>query len=196
MTGRTHVAIAVTVAVAAGALGAPASASFVLASAAGALVPDLDNTESTLAAKAPILKLVHHIPGFRSHRGFTHSLAFALVVYFAVRLLTPEAGHLLALAASAGTFSHALSLMGRLMGGGVAPGLLLGLVSHDLADLANMRGVELLWPLPQRFRIGLFENTSVVERLVRYGVLAALVWWRWPLGIAAAVATEGVWLAL
>lgn len=196
MTGRTHVAIAVTAAVAAGALGAPASAAFVLASVAGALVPDLDNTESTLAAKAPILKLVHHIPGFRSHRGFTHSLAFALAAYAATRLLTPEAGHLLAIVANAGGFSHALSLTGRLMGGGVAPGLLLGLVSHDLVDLANMRGVQLLWPLPQRLRVGLFENTSVVERLVRYGVLAALVWWRWPLGIAAAVATEGVWLAL
>lgn len=139
---------------------------------------------------------MHHIPGFRSHRGFTHSLAFALAVYWTGRLLTPEAGYLLALAASAGAFSHALSLTGRLMGGGVAPGLLLGLVSHDLADLANMRGVQLLWPLPQRFRIGLFENKSVVERLVRYGVLAALLWWRWPLGIVAAVATEGVWLAL
>lgn len=44
MTGRTHVAIAVAAAVASGALGAPAPASFVLASTAGALVPDLDNT--------------------------------------------------------------------------------------------------------------------------------------------------------
>lgn len=196
MTGRTHVAIAVAAAVAAGALGAPASASFVLASAAGALLPDLDNTQSTLAAKAPILGLVHHIPGFRSHRGFTHSLIFALAVYWAVRLLMPEASHLVVLVASVGGFSHALLLTGRLIGGGVAPGLLLGLVSHDLADLANMRGVQILWPLPRRFRVGLFENTSVVERLVRYGVLAALLWWRWPLGIVATIATEGVWLAL
>jgi len=195
MTGRTHVAIAVAGALAAGVVGGPASGSFVLASAIGALIPDLDNTHSTLGSDAR-LGWVHKIPGLGNHRGFTHSLVFALAVYVLARVLAPGAEQLLIRAAAAGNFVPALSTMQHLLGAGVPAGLLLGLVSHDVSDLLNREGVQLLWPLPKRWALYLFASASLVDQLVRYSVLALLLAWRWPLGIGAVITTEALWFVL
>lgn len=195
MTGRTHVAIAVAAALAVGVLGGPQSGSFVLASAIGALVPDLDNAHSTLGTDAK-LGWVHKIPGFGRHRGFTHSLVFALAVYLVARVLAPGTDHLLIRAAAAGGFVPSMLAVRHLLGTGVPAGLLLGLVSHDLSDLVNREGVQLLWPLSRRWALYLFPNASVLERVLRYGVLALLLVWRWPVGVGAVITTEALWFVL
>jgi len=189
------VAIAVAGALAVGVVGGPVSGSFVLASAVGALIPDLDNTHSTLGRDAK-LGWVRRIPGFASHRGFTHSIVFALAVYAIARVLAPGAEHLLVRAAAAGNFVPALSTVQHLLGAGVPAGLLLGLVSHDVSDLLNREGVQLLWPVPKRWALYLFASASLVDQLVRYGVLALLLVWRWPLGVGAVITTEALWFVL
>lgn len=198
MTGRTHLALGVTSALAVGALGGPVSGAFVLASAVGALIPDLDNTKSSLAHESPghVLALVHRIPGFTSHRGFAHSVAFAAVLYVAARLLAPGADHLVSQGAQYGQFAHALAVLRGLLGSGVPAGLLLGMLSHDISDLANTMGVQLLWPLPRRFCLGLFPISSVLEPFVRYASLAVLLLWRWPVGLSAVLTVEGLWRVL
>ena len=198
MTGRTHLAVGVAGALAVGALGGPASGAFVLASAVGALVPDLDNGKSSLARESPghVLALVHRVPGFTSHRGFAHSLAFAFAVYLAARLLAPGADRLLSAAASAGHFGRTVAVLRGLLGSGVPAGLLLSMLSHDLSDLANTVGVQLLWPLPRRFCLALFPIDSLLERAVRYASLVVLLLWRWPVGLSAVVTVEGIWRLL
>jgi membrane-bound metal-dependent hydrolase YbcI (DUF457 family) len=195
VTGRTHLALGVASALVVGALGGPVSGAFVLASAVGALIPDLDTGKSSLAHESPghVLALVHRMPGFTSHRGFTHSLVFAVAVYLAARLLAPGADRLFGEAAQYGNFEHALVVLRALLGSGVPAGLLLGMLSHDISDLANTTGVQLLWPLRKRFCLGLFPINSVLEPFVRYASLVVLLLWRWPVGLSAVLTVEGLW---
>jgi membrane-bound metal-dependent hydrolase YbcI (DUF457 family) len=195
VTGRTHVALAVAAALVVGTAAGPVSGAFVLAAAVGSLVPDLDNAHSALGSQAR-LGWLHRVPGFTSHRGFAHSLACAAAAYALCRYLAPGADHLIAQAAAAGRFPAAWQAVRRLLGSGVAAGLAVGMVSHDLADLLNEKGVQLLWPLRRRWCLRLFPINSVPERVLRYGVLALLLAWRWPLGVAAVLTTEAVWFVL
>ena len=89
------------------------------------------------------------------HRGFTHSLAFALAV----------------------TLALALSLGKRRLREAVAYGL--AFASHGVLDFLTAKdggGVELLWPFAgERLRLGWWGLSEVPSRLPPAGVLRALV---------------------
>jgi len=88
------------------------------------------------------------------HRGFTHSLAFALAV----------------------TLTLALSLGRRRLREAVAYGL--AFASHGVLDFLTAKeggGVELLWPFAgERLRLGWWGLSEVPSRLPPAGVLRAL----------------------
>jgi len=113
----------------------------VLASAVGALLPDIDQPRSYIGRKVPVSYGAYLIAG---HRGLFHSLAgavgVALVALVALQKWTPAYSFLwLSLAA--------------------------GYLSHLVLDTLNPSGVPWLWPLKQRLSVPLVRTGSVWERL-------------------------------
>ncbi len=78
-----------------------------------ALLPDIDQSNSTLGKFNPLAKVL-------KHRGFCHSLLFALLVSSAFQFL----------------FGRHIALC-----------VLIGMTSHLVLDLFNYSGEELLWPV-------------------------------------------------
>lgn len=107
----------------------------------------------------------HRVPGI-SHRGPTHSLAFAAAVGGAFA----GVGHLLGDGASALGVSVALGLFGL---GLPAFGFFVGaltVVTHLLADVITPMGVNFLWPLTNsRYSLSLWPAKS---RVANYGLFA------------------------
>ena len=113
------------------------------AAAFGGLLPDIDQPQSALGAKNPLAR-------FLKHRGFCHSLAFALLIYLF----------------STSVFSQQSS---------IAIALLIGILSHLLLDMFNRNGICLLWPLNGMVRIPLarIRTGSITEIVLRIALFAA-----------------------
>ncbi|SMB96463.1 inner membrane protein [Thermanaeromonas toyohensis ToBE] len=113
----------------------------VLASAVGALLPDIDQPRSYIGRKVPVSYGAYLVAG---HRGLFHSLVgavgIALLALVALQKWTPAHSFLwLSLAA--------------------------GYLSHLALDTLNPSGVPWLWPLKLRASIPLVRTGSVWERL-------------------------------
>lgn len=113
----------------------------VLASAVGALLPDIDQPRSYIGRKAPVSYGAYLVAG---HRGLFHSLIGAA----GAALLALTALHKWAPVYS----SLWLPLVA-------------GYLSHLVLDTLNPSGVPWLWPLKQRVSIPLVRTRSVWERL-------------------------------
>lgn len=123
------------------------------ASAAGALLPDVDHPGSSFGRRIkPISLLISAIFG---HRGITHSLlaamALGLLLFFKVELMPDW-----------------------------ALGLVIGYLSHLIGDWMTPSGVPLLWPSREKFCApyvfrtgGIDEAMFMVAMLV---VLGLLLW--------------------
>jgi inner membrane protein len=99
-------------------------AGLVAASLFGALLPDVDHINSRISRKLPILAWPFW--GVR-HRGLTHSLiGFVGLVLLMAALRLPV---------------------------WAAVGIMFGFVSHLVADMVTVGGVQLLWPLRWRVRL-------------------------------------------
>lgn len=110
------------------------------------LLPDIDHPKSFLGQRLKwISKPIARAFG---HRGFTHSLlaVFALLATFYLKV--PE-----------GWFIPADALQG----------MVLGYLSHILADMLTPAGVPLLWPCRWRFRLPIL----VPQRATNWNVLSA-----------------------
>lgn len=135
--------------------GAPADPQALGAAALGALLPDIDHPQSWAGRKLrPISVPLSMIVG---HRGVTHS-AIAVLGGLAV-----------------------LVTMG--MGWMAAP-VVVGYLSHLLADSLTPSGVPLLWPSKRRFTLNLCQTGSVVE-VGLVAVIAALGGWAAGVDISA-----------
>lgn len=141
----------------------------VLAAAAlGALLPDIDHPESTIAHDVGLARghgwLTDLVGGgFRAllggHRGFTHSAVMALLVSLAAAGLRPWLG--------------------------AAPlGFAAGYVSHIVADMLTKEGVRLWWPITRR-EVGLGPRWLRFRTGTVWEYLTVGVW------VAAAVAAAG-----
>lgn len=119
------------------------------AAAFGALLPDIDHPQSWAGRKMRVVSVpLSMIVG---HRGITHSL---LAVVAALVTLT---------------------VMGT---GGMAAPVVIGYLSHLLADGLTPSGVPLLWPSRHRFTLNLCRTGSVME-----------------IGLVALIALVGGWAA-
>jgi inner membrane protein len=119
--------------------------------AVGGLLPDIDHPGSTLGRKLPLIS--HLIRMFLGHRGFTHSLLALAGSLWGLYYLDVHG------------VLHAVSLTSA-TGAGCAS-LLIGSVSHLMADAMTKSGVPLLWPWNRVFRSPVALTTgSWVETVV------------------------------
>jgi inner membrane protein len=124
----------------------------------GGLLPDIDHPGSTLGRKLPLASNIIRI--FLGHRGFTHSLMALAGCIWGLYYL--KANGLL-------TDTTITSLTGA-----GAAALLLGIVSHLMADGMTKSGVPLLWPWNRTFRSPIALTTgSVVETMVTVVLVSA-----------------------
>lgn len=127
----------------------PAEPQALAAAVLGALLPDIDHPHSWAGRKMRVISVPLSL--VVGHRGITHSL---LAVAGAVALLTT---------------------MGT---GWMAAPVVIGYLSHLLADALTPSGVPLLWPARRRFTLNLCDTGSVAE---------------W--GLVALIAAAGGWAA-
>ena len=109
---------------------------------AGALLPDIDHPRSWVGLRLGIVS--RPLAAALGHRGFTHSLLAAA----ACLLLLRSGG-------ASRTF---------------AVPLVVGYLSHLLADLLTPGGLPLAWPLRRRFSLPLCRTGSLLEPLIVAGL--------------------------
>ncbi|MEK4404371.1 MULTISPECIES: metal-dependent hydrolase [unclassified Sporosarcina] len=105
----------------------------------GALLPDICHSGSKIGRKFKLLsKLINMLFG---HRTFTHSLLFLVIIATLLNAFIPNEA--------------------------VKAGLLAGMVSHYILDMATKNGIKLLFPLSMTVRFPLTTRTgSKVESIV------------------------------
>lgn len=111
----------------------------------GSVLPDIDHPASFISRRVGLLGWPFRL---FSHRGFTHSILATLILAFAL------------------TYIEAPAPLGM--------ALLLGYLSHLLADSMTRAGIRLLWPW--RIRVGLPRPLAVgsqIEGLI--GILAMIL---------------------
>lgn len=112
----------------------------------GALIPDICHGGSKIGRKLPLLsKLMNKIFG---HRTFTHSLLFFAIIAFI--------------------------LDKYLMNDALRIGLLAGMASHYLLDMATRNGIQLLYPIKFTIRLPLTTKTGGKVESVVFAVLTLL----------------------
>lgn len=119
------------------------------AAALGSLLPDIDHPHSWAGRKVPFISIPLSL--LLGHRGLTHS-ALAVVACAMV-----------------------LAIMGT---GWLAAPVVVGYLSHLLADGLTPSGVPLMWPSKRRFTLNLCRTGSLTE-----------------IAIVAAIAIAGGWAA-
>ena len=113
----------------------------------GSLLPDIDHPQSWAGRKFRVISVP--LSAMLGHRGITHSLLAILLG------------------------SMTLGAMGL---NHISAPLIVGYLSHLLADGLTPSGVPLLWPNRRRFSLPLCKTGSAMEMLV-VGLLAALGGW-------------------
>ncbi|MGG5837444.1 metal-dependent hydrolase, partial [Huaxiibacter chinensis] len=119
------------------------------------LLPDIDHPKSFLGQRLKwIAKPIARAFG---HRGFTHSLlaVFALLTLFYLKV--PDSW---------------------IVPADAIQGMVLGYLSHILADMLTPAGVPLLWPCRWRFRFPLLapQKGNQLERVLCMALFAYAVW--------------------
>ncbi|MEI4768721.1 metal-dependent hydrolase [Psychrobacillus sp. FJAT-51614] len=143
MTGNTHIVGGIAASLAFAQVSHYDPVILLGAGVVGALIPDICHGGSTIGRKLPIVsKVINTIFG---HRSFTHSLLFLFLIEV---LLT--------------TF---------LKNESVTVGILVGMVSHYILDMATKNGIKLLFPLKVTIR---FPLTTKTGGKIEYLVFAAL----------------------
>ncbi|MDE0584724.1 metal-dependent hydrolase [Planococcus sp. A6] len=139
MTGKTHITGGIAASLAFAQVSHYEPAILLIGGVAGALIPDICHGSSKIGRSLPILsKLISTLFG---HRTFTHSLLFLLLMTALFQAVLPNEA--------------------------LAAGILVGMISHIVLDMATKRGVKLLFPLRVTVRLPLTTSTgSFVEHLV------------------------------
>lgn len=115
------------------------------------LLPDIDHPKSKFGRLVPFLS--YPISATFGHRGITHSLLMVVAMMIALF-----------------AFGHH---------GWFLPPLVIGYLSHLMGDMLTNSGVPLLWPQRGKVSIPVFNTGSILEPVVRVGlvvVLAAMIW--------------------
>jgi len=112
----------------------------------GALLPDICHAGSKVGRKMPLLsKIINRLFG---HRTFTHSLLFLLIISIFMNAFVPYEA--------------------------VRAGILVGMVSHYILDMATKNGIKLLFPISLTVRFPLTVRTGGPAESVMFVVLSLL----------------------
>ena len=131
MIGRTHLAAGILCGEAMvlfqNATNVSDAAFIVAAAAVGSLLPDIDHPRSMLANSSRTTKTVSGVvSSVTQHRGFTHTLAFAGLMWFLATRLAAQFD---------------------VVSNDIVISFMLGLLSHLAIDTLNERGVMWFWPI-------------------------------------------------
>jgi len=139
MQGNTHIVGGITASLAFAQISNDNPLVLVGAGVIGALLPDICHGGSKIGRKLPIIsKIVNTMFG---HRSFTHSLLFLFLVGMLLHTFIPY---------------KSISL-----------GILLGMASHILLDMATKKGVKLFFPVSISVRLPITTKTgSKAEKVV------------------------------
>ncbi|MBG9453114.1 membrane protein [Lysinibacillus sphaericus] len=139
MQGNTHIIGGITASLAVAQISNDNALVLVGAGVIGALLPDICHGGSKIGRKLPIIsKIVNTMFG---HRSFTHSLLFLFLVGMLLHTFIPY---------------ETISL-----------GILLGIASHILLDMATKKGVKLFFPVSISVRLPITTKTgSKAEKVV------------------------------
>lgn len=146
MTGKTHIIGGVAASLAFAQITNYEPAILLGAGVIGSLIPDICHAGSKIGRALPILSKL--INGLFGHRTFTHSLLF-LVLFAALlhNFMPIEA---------------------------VSAGLLVGMASHIVLDMATKRGVKLLFPFKWNIRFPLTATTGGTSEYLVFALLSLL----------------------
>lgn len=113
----------------------------------GAIFPDIDHPDSTIGQKVKFIsKPINWIFG---HRGFLHSLFFALLIYALIFIFSFQ----------------------------IANAFMIGFITHILLDGLTKEGIEIIRPLTD-FKIrGPFISNGIAEIFIDVGLCAGLVYY-------------------
>ncbi|WP_142826970.1 metal-dependent hydrolase [Planococcus soli] len=144
MTGKTHIIGGVAASLAFAQITNYEPAILLGAGVIGSLIPDICHGSSKIGRALPILSKL--INGLFGHRTFTHSLLFLVIIAVLLHNFMPVE------AASAG--------------------LLVGMASHIVLDMATKRGVKLLFPLRWNVRFPLTATTGGPSEYLVFALLS------------------------
>lgn len=143
MTGKTHITGGIAASLAFAHITNYDPVILLISGVAGAVLPDICHGGSKIGRTFPVLsKVINKLFG---HRTFTHSLLFLMIM--------------------------AVLLNSFAVNEAFTAGLLVGMASHYVLDMATKNGIKLLFPLKMTVR---FPITTTTGGTVEYFVFAAL----------------------
>lgn len=132
MTGKTHIIGGITASLAFAQITNYEPIILLGAGAVGALIPDICHGGSKIGRAFPIVS--KFINTFFGHRTFTHSLLFLLLAALLFKTVIPSEA--------------------------ITAGLLVGMASHLLLDMATKNGIKLFFPMKITVRFPLTVKTG------------------------------------
>lgn len=143
MTGKTHITGGIAASLAFAQIANYDPVVLLISGVAGAILPDICHGGSKIGRTFPLLsKVVNKLFG---HRTFTHSLLFLVLIAILFNSFTANEA--------------------------ITAGLLVGMASHYVLDMATKNGIKLFFPLKVTVR---FPITTTTGGTVEYFVFAAL----------------------
>ncbi|AIY06518.1 hypothetical protein Plano_2553 [Planococcus sp. PAMC 21323] len=146
MTGKTHIIGGIAASLAFAQVTNYDPLLLVGAGVVGAVIPDICHSGSKIGRTLPALsKIINRLFG---HRTFTHSLLFlALAAFLLESFMTIEA---------------------------ISAGLLVGMISHIVLDMATKRGVKLFFPFKWTVRFPVTATTGGTSEYLVFALLSLL----------------------
>lgn len=146
MTGKTHIIGGIAAGLAFAQITDYEPVILLAAGALGALIPDICHGGSKIGRTFPILsKIINSLFG---HRTFTHSLLFLLLAAFLFHEFLPNEA--------------------------IGAGLMVGMASHLILDMATKKGIKLFFPIKITIRFPITTKTGGRAEYVVFALLSLL----------------------
>ncbi|GGA19580.1 metal-dependent hydrolase [Psychrobacillus lasiicapitis] len=146
MTGKTHIIGGITASLAFAQTSNYETVLLVGAGVVGALIPDICHGGSKIGRKLPLLSKI--ISTLFGHRSFTHSLLFLFLIGILLNsFVTNES---------------------------IVAGILVGMASHYILDMATKNGIKLLYPIKVTVRFPITTKTGGAVEDVVFAALSLL----------------------
>ena len=118
---------------------------FISTAAVFSSLPDIDHLGSKISRILPPFAIVAKL--FFKHRGFTHSIFPALLLYIIVASVSKE----------------------------LAAAVMIGYLSHILLDATTKKGIAPFTPFSKLKINGILKTNSFAERIMMFAILSAIV---------------------